>query len=259
MQVINSKDNPLVKRMVSIMENKKDRQKNGLFAIEGLRFCRDAVLSNVDIKTVLLTEEFKEKHSSDFDFFCSNCADVRLISDAVCKKLGTTVNSQGVFCLCSIPENKKDFSGDKYIVLENLQDPGNIGTVIRTAEAFGINAVILAGNCADIYSPKVLRSTMGSIFRIPIFSFNDISELKMDLTANDIKLFGAVLNSDSKKLSSIFFPKKVAIAIGNEANGLSENAKELCDDFIFIEMNGNAESLNAAVAASILMWELQKS
>lgn len=258
-QVINSKDNPHIKEIISIMKNRKNRYKNGLFVAEGLRFCREAVLSNVKIKEAFLSEEFIKKHPDDTAFFKENCSSIFGISENVCKKIGTTVNSQGIFCLCEMPQNNMDLKGDKYIVLENLNDPGNIGTVIRTAEAFGISGVILAGNCADIYSPKVLRSTMGTIFRMPIYKFENILELKKQLECNNIALYGAVLDKQSKKLSETLFKDKVAIAIGNEANGLSDEAKALCDQFVFIEMNGNAESLNAAVAASIIMWELQKS
>jgi len=258
-QIINSKDNPQIKEIISIIENRKNRYKNSLFVAEGLRFCREAVLSNIKIKTVFMSEEFIEKHAEAAAFFEENCSNIFKISENVCKKIGTTVNSQGVFCLCEMPENNYNLLGDKYIILENLSDPGNIGTVIRTAEAFGISGVILVGNCADIYSPKVLRSTMGTIFRIPIHKFENIIELKKQLESNGIALYGAVLDKNSKKLSETLFENKVAIAIGNEANGLSDEAKALCDKFIFIEMNGKAESLNAAVAASVIMWELQKS
>ena len=257
-QVINSKDNPHIKEIISIMENRKNRYKNKLFVAEGLRFCREAVLSNIKIKEFFLSEEFIKKHPDDTAFFINNCSSVFEISENVCKKIGTTVNSQGVFCVCEMPKNRIDLKGNKFIVLENLSDPGNIGTVIRTAEAFGLSGVILVGNCVDIYSPKVLRSTMGTIFRMPIYKFENISELKKQFECSNIALYGAVLDKNSNKLSETLFKDKVAIAIGNEANGLSDEAKALCDQFVFIEMNGNAESLNAAVAASIIMWELQK-
>ena len=257
--VINSKDNPRIKEIVSIMENRKNRYKDGLFVAEGLRFCKDAILSNVIVRSVYLSEEFISKHPDETVFFEKNCSNIFEISENICKKIGSTVNSQGIFCLCEMPQVSNDLTGNKYIVLENLSDPGNVGTIIRTAEAFGISGVILVGNCVDIYSPKVLRSTMGTIFRIPIYKFENITELKKQLALNNIALYGAVLDNKSKKLSEISFKNKIAIAIGNEANGLSDDAICACDHFIFIEMNGGAESLNAAVAASIIMWEMQKN
>lgn len=258
MRVINSKDNSFIKQVLSIIENKKEREKTGLFVAEGLRFCRDAVYSNCRIKSVLFTQEFLNKNESDANIFKDYCDDIIIISDAACNKLGCTVNSQGIFCLCEIPKSENNLNKNKYIILENLRDPGNLGTVIRTAEAFNMDGVILVGNCVDIYNPKVLRSTMGTIFRIPIYEFSDISTLSKELGKNNITLFGAVLNEASKKLSQIEFNGKIAVAIGNEANGLSELFKNICDEFIFIEMKGNAESLNAAVAASVIMWEMQK-
>ncbi len=258
MQTITSRDNPLIKQLVSLMENRKERSKSGLFVAEGLRFCKEAVLSHAQIKTVLLTQDFLDKHRQDADFICDACDDVKLISDTVCKKLGATVSSQGVFCVCEIPKAPERIIGNKFIVLENLQDPGNIGTIIRTAEAFSIDGVILASNCADVYSPKVLRSTMGTVFRIPIYNFSSIEQTADEIKRAGCKIYGTVLDKTSNKLTEINFAKKCAVLIGNEGNGLTDIAKHLCDEFVFIEMSGEAESLNAAVAASIVMWEMQK-
>jgi TrmH family RNA methyltransferase len=258
MTEITSKDNPFVKQIVSIIENKKEREKQGLFVSEGLRFCMDAVTSNIRIKTAVVTDEFIKKHPDSFKKIQAASDDIKIISQAVCKKIGATVNSQGVFCLCEMPENSQELTGNRYIVLENLQDPGNMGTIIRTAEAFGMDGVVLVGNCVDVFSSKVLRSTMGTIFRIPVLRFDNLDSLETELKSKDFCLYGAVLDSSSKKLSEIHFNSKTAVAIGNEANGLSDGFKKMCDEFIFIEMNGNAESLNAAVAASVIMWEVQK-
>lgn len=258
MQMISSRDNPLVKKLVSLMESRKERSKSGQFVIEGLRLCKEAVISSVVIQTVLVTNDFVTKHSDDMHFFEKYCDDIKIISDSVCSKLGDTVASQGIFCLCETIPICNDILGGKFIVLENLQDPGNVGTIIRTAEAFGIDAVILLGNCVDIYNPKVLRSTMGTAFRIPVYHYSDIDDLKNELKKSNIKSYAAILNESSKKLSAISFAPKSAVFIGNEANGLSEKAKTICDESIFIEMSGKAESLNAAVAASVIMWEMQK-
>ena len=259
MQVIKSKDNPLVKQFVSLIENRKEREKQGLFVIEGLRFCKDAVLRKAFVKTVLLSEDFVSENGEYVDLFMQNSSDVRMISKAVSDKIGSTVNSQGVFCLCQMPSFAEKIEGNKIIVLENLQDPGNMGTIIRTAEAFGVNGIILVGGCVDIFSPKVLRSTMGTIFNVPIFRFSDIEKAKEFLEKYKFNLYGAILDKNSKKLSKLNFNGNTAIMIGNEANGISEKAKNACDDFVFIEMSGNAESLNAAIAASVFMWELQKN
>ncbi len=258
LEIIKSKDNALVKRVNSLIENRKERVKTGTFVAEGARFCKEAVFSGVDIHHVLMTEEFYNAHTDDASVFISACKDVRLISEPISKKLGATINSQGIFCVCDIPKSPEKLCGNKYIALENLRDPGNVGTVIRSAEAFGMDGIILIGSCADIYSPKVLRSTMGTIFRLPVFSFETPKEACDNLKNCGFKIYGAVLDSKSQRLSETIFPQKTVCFIGNEANGLSDAAKQLCDSFLFIEMSGGAESLNAAVAASVIMWEMQK-
>lgn len=258
MDMIKSKDNPLVKQVVALMQNRRDRIKNGAFVAEGARFCSEAVISGANIRHTLMTEEFYTSHKADAERFMSVCNDVRLISKAVADKLGETVNSQGVFCVCDIPNQENLLVGSKYICLEDVRDPGNIGTIIRSTEAFGMDGVILLGNCADVYSPKVLRSTMGTIFRLPIISFESVNSAFEGFKKGGFKTFGAVLERNSIKLSEISFKGKTICLIGNEANGLSDEVKSLCDEFLFIEMSGGAESLNAAVAASVIMWEMQK-
>ena len=258
METIKSKDNSLIKKVVLLMENKKERTKSGQFVIEGLRICKDAVLNGIKIHTVLMTEEFFNKHNDEANLLINSSNEFKFISQEVCKKLSGTVSSQGVFCICDIVKNNTANLSGKFIALENLQDPGNIGTIIRTAEAFGVNGICLIGNCVDIYSPKVLRSTMGTIFNIPIYFYDDIDIAKHEFIKNNIKCYGAVLNNKAKKLSNISFENNCVCLIGNEANGLTDAAMDICDEFVYIEMNGKAESLNAAVAASVIMWEMIK-
>lgn len=258
MDLIKSKDNPLVKQVSALMQNRKDRVKNGAFVAEGARFCSEAVISGTHIRHTLMTEEFLNSHKADAEQFMSACSDVRLISEAVADKLGATVNSQGVFCVCDIPKCEKLLNGNKYICLEEVRDPGNIGTIIRSAEAFGMSGVVLIGNCADVYSPKVLRSTMGTIFRLPIIFFDSVQSAFESFKKSGFKTYGAVLERNSNKLSEISFDEKTICLIGNEANGLTSETKNSCDEFLFIEMSGGAESLNAAVAASVIMYKMQK-
>ena len=258
MEIITSKDNPIVKKTVSLRESRRERIKSGLFVIEGLRLCKDAALCGAEIKTVLVSEEFLNNHSEDTKIISKYCDDVRVVSESVSQKLGDTVNSQGIYCICGLDNETRNLKGNKFIALENLQDPGNIGTVIRTAEAFGLDGVVLIGNCADIYNPKVLRSTMGSLFRIPIYRFDDIYSANLQFKNEGLTVYGAVLDNKATLLSKTKLNQKSVCIIGNEANGMSDNAKDICDNFIIIDMNGNAESLNAAVAASVIMWEMAK-
>ena len=140
----------------------------------------------------------------------------------------------------------------------SLQDPGNVGTIIRTAEAMGLDGVIMTSDCPDIYSPKVLRSTMGSAFRLPIYVCTDPIET-LDLLHNKgFSSYAAILDENSLTLGDFKFPDKSVALIGNEANGLKDVVVEMCQNSLMIPMRGNAESLNAASAANIIMWEMSK-
>lgn len=142
------------------------------------------------------------------------------------------------------------------VVLENLQDPGNVGTVIRTANAFGIDAVILVGDCADLYNPKTVRASMGAIFRQRVIRLN-VSELKALCLNEKLALYGAALSDTAQDIGEVSL-LNAAVAIGSEGRGLSEDFLKLCDGQIIIPMKPCAESLNAAIAAAVVMWEMSK-
>lgn len=165
-------------------------------------------------------------------------------------------NSPGPLFTVEIPVQDHDTAIKNAIVLETVQDPGNVGTVIRTANAFGISAVILTGECADLYNPKTVRSTMGAIFRQRVLTL-DTEKLKELLEKNSLPLYGAALHRDSALLTALDV-KRSAIAVGSEGKGLSETLLSLCDKTVFIPMQPDSESLNAAVAASVIMWEMAR-
>lgn len=142
------------------------------------------------------------------------------------------------------------------VVLENLQDPGNVGTVIRTANAFGISAVVLVGDCADLYNPKTVRASMGAIFRQRMMSVK-LCELKGLCDDNGLSLYGAALSNKAVDISQLCL-ENAAVAVGSEGRGLSQELLELCDEQLIIPMRPDSESLNAAVAASVIMWEMSK-
>ena len=142
------------------------------------------------------------------------------------------------------------------IVLENLQDPGNVGTVIRTANAFNIDAVILVGACADLYNPKTVRASMGAIFRQTVYSMS-IDELCDFTKKQKLPLYGAALSDKASDLRGVSV-KNAAVAIGSEGRGLSDSFRAVCDGEIIIPMNPDSESLNAAIAASVIMWEMSR-
>ncbi len=258
MKEIQSRDHAWVRRACALMAQRRQRLREGVFAIEGLRICREAVLQGAKIDTVFMTEDFLKKHPEDASLLVESCEQSCLISVPVAQKLSGTVNPQGVFCLCAIPK-APPICGTRYIALENLQDPGNVGTIIRTAEAFGADGVFLIGHCVDVYSPKVLRSTMGTVFRLPLYFFNTPAEACKPLLQQGFEVFGALLGNTAQSLTEIRFPEKCVCLIGNEGNGLSEAAVDVCSRQVKIDMCGAAESLNAAIAASVILWEMQKN
>lgn len=261
MQKITSKDNPNIKLYVKLASSKKHRKENGLFTLEGVRLIGDAVKENAELHSVFVTESYVKKLSQQGEALnFPDSAGVFEITDEIGNKMSSTDSAQGVFAICRCLE-KSAFcdivkSGGRYLLLHSIQDPGNLGTIIRTADAVGVEAVFLA-DCCDLYNPKVVRSTMGSLFRL------DISEIKFD---EDFPLFGergvpsfaAVIDSDAESLTECDFSKGGVILIGNEGNGLPCEVSAMCTKRLTIKMQGNVNSLNAAMAAGIIMWELVK-
>ena len=258
---ISSKDNPKIKLYQKLSESKKHRRETGMFTLEGLRLIKDAVSENAVLHCAFITESCIAKHSEMLYFLPEYLSDkIHIITDEIAKKLSDTENSQGMFAICNTLDNynfsDKIKNGNKFILLDNLQDPGNIGTIIRTADAVGIDAIITV-SCCDIYNPKVIRSTMGSLFRMPIFDM-PLDDAFLHFNNDNITSFAAVIDNDAISLDNCDFGEKAVVCIGNEGNGLSENTIKLCTHKLTIKMHGNINSLNAAMAAGIIMWELAK-
>ena len=165
-------------------------------------------------------------------------------------------NSPGPVFTVKIPKADTDKKIDSAIVLENIQDPGNVGTILRTANAFGIGSVLLTGSCADLYNSKAVRASMGAVFRQRT-DIVDLTDLRRFVDAHSLMLYAAVLSDNAEDIRNIDC-SGCAFAIGNEGNGLSKELLELCDKEVIIPMFPSAESLNAAVAAGILMWEVKR-
>lgn len=261
MQKITSRDNPNIKLYMKLASGKKYRRENGMFTLEGIRLVQDAIKENAELHSVFVTESCMEKlsqHGEALDF--PEAARVFEIPDEIGARMSSTDSAQGIFAVCRILE-KPSFSdtvrsGGKYLLLHSVQDPGNLGTIIRTADAVGVDAVFLA-DCCDLYNPKVVRSTMGSLFRL------NVSEIKFDETfpvfaERNVPSFAAVIDSDAVSLTECDFSQGGVILIGNEGNGLPREVSEMCSEKLTIKMQGNVNSLNAAMAAGIIMWELVK-
>lgn len=258
-QPVISKDNPSIKLFRKLMSSKKERNNNKLFVLEGSRLVFDAIENNAPVDKLFITEAAAKKYENYIKKYRS--IHIVYISDELGNKISDTGKTQGIFAQCRFI-NGNDVLSDlkrhgKYAVLSHIQDPGNAGMIIRTADAMGLDGVIFSESC-DIYNPKVVRSTMGSLFRIPVFYGIDEDEIFQKLKMAEIPSFAAVVNNKAKNLKSVDFSKGGAVFIGNEGNGLSEDIVSKCTESITIKMNGNIESLNAAMATGIIMWELMK-
>lgn len=257
--LVTSKDNPSIKLFRKLMISKKERNYNKLFALEGSRLVFDAVENNAPVDKLFVTETAAVKFERQLKKYKRIPA--IYISDQLGGKISDTNNTQGIFAQCRFLEGMNrlgDFKRyGKYAVLSRIQDPGNMGMIIRTADAMGLDGVILSGSC-DIYNPKVVRSTMGSLFRVPVFHGIDEEEIFLKFNEAEIPSFAAVVDNNAKDLKTADFSKGGGIFIGNEGNGLSEETVSKCTEKITIKMNGNIDSLNAAMATGIIMWELMK-
>ena len=256
MDIITSKDNPKVKYLASLHDNKTSRITKAVI-VEGVRSCEDALKWNVKpLKAVA-----DEKHAAwAQDVSDKNNCECIILSEACFRKISKTVNPQGV----ALVIGRDDSSGeiglrgedkDIFLCLEDIQDPGNLGTMIRIADAFDFNAVLVTRNTVDAYNDKVIRSSMGSIWKVPVIEFEN-SEMMIDkLHKINVKTIAAELHGDDLGKAGIDLP--AAYFIGNEGAGLKPETIDKCDIKIKLRMDGKAESLNAASAASILGFYLQ--
>ncbi|HBZ6547254.1 TPA: RNA methyltransferase [Clostridium perfringens] len=247
---IESKNNNLFKEIKKLKE-KKHRIKSNKYLIEGLRFVEEAIKSKVSIDSIIFTESFKEKNP---DLFLKINENIKLIqmNETLLKQLCSTENPQGIVGVINM-QNKELKSGELVVLVDKVQDPGNMGTIIRTAHAAGAAGIVMTKGTVDIYNDKTLRSTMGSIFYIPIVEDNSLDFVK------SLKKEGYKLVVSSLQGKNNFFEEnlqgKVMTAVGNEGNGVSDEVYDIADIKVKIPMPGEAESLNVAVATSIMIYE----
>ena len=244
--MITSKDNALIKKIKSLSQ-KKYRDEYGQYIVEGIKICDEAIkYANVDILVVCL-ELF-----SDFDESKYSKTKIEYVSKNVFESISDTKTPQGIMAIVNIPTSKK--ITDKVVfALDTIQDPGNLGTIIRSLDAFGYKDLIISENTVDPYNPKVVRSTMGSILRLNINKVNLVVELN-NYKKDGYKIIVTSLDTN-KYINEIDFNDKQIIVIGNESNGVSKEIQKEADLKVKIPMKGKAESLNAAVATSLIAYE----
>ncbi len=255
MEKITSKNNQLIKDTKKLFTSPRARKENGAFVLEGARLCFDVLNSFYTVDKLFITQSAYDKYQAKADDLISKSNSAYLITDDVATKLSDTVATQGVFAVCKMKDNANADLKGKIIALDNVQDPSNMGAIVRTAEALGIDAIITYQGC-DIYNPKALRSSMGSMLRVNIAYTDDLQDCLTKLKAQGFAVYSTVPDSSAKKITDIDFENDCVCVIGNEANGVEDDIKQVSDALITIPMLGRAESLNASVAASITMWEM---
>ena len=218
---------------------KKYRDETGLFLVEGAHLIEEANNKGY-LKELLLEEGFNYNIDVETNFISKSVLDYLSTLDTPTKMIG----------VCHKKNN--EIKGNKILILDEIQDPGNLGTIIRSAVAFNIDTIILGKGCADEYSPKVIRGSQGMIFKVNIVHKN-LEEIIPFLKKNDYKILGTKV-SGGKELKNVSKEEKFAIIMGNEGNGVREELLDLCDEYIYIKMNEECESLNVAIATSIILY-----
>lgn len=259
---ITSKDNAKIKYVKKLISSKSFRDEEGRFVVEGLRLCYDAFLSEVPIKEVYYTAAICERFPEKVREIIEASERSYKVSEEILRGLSDTKTPQGLVCVCAKLDKQLSVntinSAGKFIILENIQDPANLGTMLRTAEALGLDFVVMSSSCCDIYNAKVLRASMGAVFRVRVLFSEDICAAVKSLQARGARVYAAVPESSAVPVTKVNLGKFSAVAVGNEGNGLSSELLAACDEKITIPMQGRAESLNAAMAAGILMWEMMR-
>lgn len=255
--IITSRENPLIKLVAALQVSSEKRKRNGLFVLEGLRICKDACDNGIKFDKLIVSDAAAEKYAADTEKFSLISDECHKIPDSLFKKISDTKTPQGIIAVAKMPVTGScgiDKNG-KYIALENVSDPSNLGAISRTAEALGVNGIILSSDGCDPYSPKALRASMGTLLRVPVFVTESFAET---LKSTGLKRYACVVDKTAESIKEQSFENGSVVMIGNEANGLTDSAKQSADVLVTIPMTGRAESLNAAAAAAIAMWEMMK-
>ncbi len=249
MQRIESSSNTLFKNTKKLL-SRNGRKKTNTFIIEGERIVRDANDGRADVKYIFVSESFAENKMTDF-----GDTPVYLLPDKLFDELKSTVNSQGILAVAAytdLPVDSINYSDGVYLYLDSVTDPGNMGTIIRSADAFGVRGIVLSKGCVDVFNPKVLRSTMSGIFSVNLY-FDDDNVLS-SFRNKGFQIIGTFPNG-AESSHNFRYGDKCIIVMGNEANGICPEVEALCTHTVTIPMTGNAESLNVSIACGIMLYQ----
>ena len=265
--MIETTTNQQIKQITALTDRSRERAKSGLFVAEGSRMVRETPPELLE--KLFFSESFSRRQEAgqilkELEKKGRGIEPV-IVADNVFAKMSSTVHPQGICGVVKQPVyaltellDTAEASGGILLVLENIQDPGNLGTMLRTAEAAGACGVLLSGDCVDLFNPKVVRSTMGAIYREPFSTYNTMKDLIPELKKRQIRSLAACLSTDSGEYTDADYTGPAAILIGNEGSGLLQTTMQAADCRIRIPMEGKTESLNAAVSAAVLLYEARR-
>ncbi|KID42121.1 TrmH family RNA methyltransferase [Fructilactobacillus fructivorans] len=254
MERINSKQNQTIKE-IKKLHTHKGRQKSGEYLIESWHLVQEAInyLNLNQVVTILATEDQYLAHGDDL-----SGENIIVISDEIAAELSDTSTTQGIFAVCKIEEQSFNVQKDSgaWLLLDNVQDPGNIGTMVRTADAAGFAGVIFGDGTSSEYNGKVLRAMQGSQFHLPVIRMNLKKAMEI-FKAQHVKIYGTELNPDAINYQDVQPMDNFALIMGNEGNGMNKDLLKMTNDNLYIPIKGNAESLNVAIAAAVIMFRIK--
>ena len=257
--VITSKDNETIKKIKKLKE-KKYRDQENCYMIEGIKLIKEAIQEKAKIKLIVVCDDCKQEADIEgeikYEIAKYECI---YVSEKIFLSLTNVVNPQGILAIVEKNTNANDidYNENLFLILDDIQDPGNMGTILRTADSLNFKQIIVSKDSADIYNPKVVRSTMGAIFRINIIESDDLVKTIKEMKKHKIKILSTSLQTN-KTMYDVSYDK-TAIVIGNEANGVEKEIIELTDEKIKIPMPGKTESLNASVATAVILYEAMRN
>ena len=255
MQIISSKDNELIKH-IKKLKDKKHRDESNEYIIEGVKLIEEAVKENARIKKIIVCEDTTRTYEIPthimYEIAKYECV---YVTDKIFASITQVTNPQGIMAIIEKGDTDAqiDYTQDILVALDDVQDPGNLGTILRTVDSIGLNQIIVSKGTADAFNSKVVRSTMGAIFRVKIIEVENLPQAIKEMRRHHFKLMVTSLQTDNS-IYDIQFNKKI-IVIGNESNGVSKEIQEMADEKAKIPMLGKTESLNASVAAGVVMYE----
>lgn len=259
-KIITSKDNEIIKHIKKLKE-KKYRDEYGEFIIEGIKMIEEAITEKAGIKSIIICDDCKSQNCISNELMYEIAKfDCIYVSEKIFNSISDVINPQGIMAILNknkAQSDEIDFSQEISLLLDNIQDPGNMGTILRTADSLNMHQIVVTKGSADVYNLKVVRSTMGAIFRVKVIEVEDLVKTIKEFKKHKIKVYATDLKTD-KSIYDVQY-KKSAIVIGNEANGVSSDTLKEATEKIKIPMIGKTESLNAAVATSVILYEAFRS